>query len=369
MKPEIHLFIIWQNARNKEKEIIQDIENSFKVLKRIEITWSKRNFSKNISRFYGKNLPKWCHKERECGRRSFVLLIIEDENPKYEYRSTTHGKDIVNVNIFDKKSLYRKWTGGGSKVHATNSTVESDHDLTLLLGVSIYDVRDRLIDLPDHYEGDLAGANGWESLSQMFYVLNHTMNYVVIRNYSYLPDSFKTDEHGDIDLLTDDYKNMQYTLNAKPVYVQKYRVHHAVKIGGKEVRFDFRHIGDGYYDKKWQQHILEHRVLNSHNIYIPEAEDYTYSLTYHALIHKRVMASDYKEKIASLFGTPEDALQELNAFMEKRGYKYTDPSDLSVVFNAYKVNAARSTRRKIKDAYGATKRSLKRMVVRKKNES
>ena len=35
----------------------------------------------------------------------------------------------MNSILFDKKQLYRKWTGGGHKVHTSNSEEESFHDI------------------------------------------------------------------------------------------------------------------------------------------------------------------------------------------------------------------------------------------------
>ena len=137
MKKELHLMIIWKNALSKKEEILKDLENNFKIRNKYYINWSKKNYSKNLSRFYGTALPDGCDKETHCGRGKFLLLILEDENPKYEERLTSHGNEVVNVNMFDKKTEYRKLTGGGHKIHATNNEDETNHDLTLLLGKNI----------------------------------------------------------------------------------------------------------------------------------------------------------------------------------------------------------------------------------------
>ena len=61
MKEELHLFIIWENGRDKQEEIINDIKNNFKIIKVYEVQWNKDIFSKNLSRFYGTNLPSRLH--------------------------------------------------------------------------------------------------------------------------------------------------------------------------------------------------------------------------------------------------------------------------------------------------------------------
>ena len=48
----------------------------------------------------------------------------------------------------------------------------------------------------------------WNSLQQFFDELNLQCNYVVLRNFDYLPEKYKCDLHGDIDLLTDDVNKM-----------------------------------------------------------------------------------------------------------------------------------------------------------------
>ena len=125
---ETHLFILWENAREKEKEILEDIKKNFEILGLYNIKWNKENFSNNLSRFYGTNLPENSGKEQHCGNGDFLLIVVGIDNPKYEERQTSKGLQIVNTNMFDKKTYYRKLTGGGHKVHATNSEVETNHD-------------------------------------------------------------------------------------------------------------------------------------------------------------------------------------------------------------------------------------------------
>jgi len=110
--PETHLFIIWENAQLKKEEILEDIRNSFKIIKIYKIKWSEEYFSDNLSRFYGTNLPNESDKEKHCGRGPFTLIVILDENPIYEERQTSKGIKIVNINTFDKKEYYRNLTGG-----------------------------------------------------------------------------------------------------------------------------------------------------------------------------------------------------------------------------------------------------------------
>ena len=133
---ELHLFIVWENATGKRQEILEDIALNFEVVNVYRITWTNKNFSTNMSRFYGKKLPRGSGKERHCGTGPFTLIVVRDYFPKYEDRVTSRGVESVNTRMFDAKDRYRSWTGGGHKIHATNSSLETSHDMALLLGVS-----------------------------------------------------------------------------------------------------------------------------------------------------------------------------------------------------------------------------------------
>lgn len=297
---EHHLFIIWEKARQYEKEILGDITKNFELISKTEVTWSPEKFSENLSRFYGANLPPGSGKEEHCGTGPFLVVIIKDHNPVYNDHETTSGLENVNSNVFLSKSRYREISLGGHKIHATNSTKEFDHDAALLFGDELdtyLTTRGRTITKRIHK--DLAGAHGWSSLEELFFVLNKATRYVVMRNFDPLPGKYYSNEHGDIDILTDDYVHFQYVSNATPVFPEEYRVHNRVSINGEEVLFDFRYVGDGYYDTAWQKNILASRLFIN-GIFIPNERNHFYSLLYHALIHKYEIADDYVEKINQL---------------------------------------------------------------------
>ena len=112
---ELHLFILWQKARILENDLIDKIARKFDILEIYDIKWSKKMFSKNLTRFYGTNLPKNSSKEKHVGNGNFLLLIVLDKTPKYEVRNTSKGKSVVNINTFDLKEQLRHMTGGGHK--------------------------------------------------------------------------------------------------------------------------------------------------------------------------------------------------------------------------------------------------------------
>lgn len=367
MDRNLFLFIIWNTAYYKKDEIISDIRESFIVHKIVEVEWSADKFSENLSRFYGKKLPKNSFKEKACGIGPFILVVVEDEKPEYKLRKTSRGEDeLVNTHAFDKKTLYRKWTQETkrthSRIHGTNTPEETEHDLTLLLGMSPEDFMRNPDVIPDRLKSDIIGSDGWKSLTELFYVLNHTCKYVVMRNYEGLPDKIEINEHTDIDVLTENYEDIVRICNAKKVFRKKYRVQCLCQIGDAKAQFDFRYVGDGYYSAEWERNILEERVLVN-GIYVPCREDFRYMLLYHALIQKRNVAEDYKGKLAALFGNSDWTIETLSSFLEEKKYDYVEPSDLSVYYKYHELKLKASCKRRVRMAVLNFLSAAKRMII------
>ncbi len=213
---EIHLFIIWKNALNKFDEIKEDIQKKFNIKDIIKVNWTEEKFSENMTRFYGQFLPKGSFKEEHVGIGEFLCIIVEDKSPQYSERNTSRGGEVVNVNMFDAKVLYRELTGGGHKIHATNNLEETKHNLYFLFKKD-YDFYKKI-----EFDGniktfskDLVGSNGWDNLDDFFYCINQFCNYIVMRNFECIPDEYTMEGHGDIDLLVEeaqliDVLNPQY---------------------------------------------------------------------------------------------------------------------------------------------------------------
>ena len=342
---EIHLFIIWSKAVYKKKDILSDISNKFSVLDIYNITWSENMFADNLSRFYGQNLPKNSHKEQHCGNGTFTCIIVKDEKPIYDSRETSKGIRVVNTNLFDSKKLYRSWTDGGHKIHATDNINETRLQLMLLVKRS-YDsyIESSSITLVEkEYNNDLIASNGWHSLIELFDVLNLTINYVILRNFESIEDEMNS-LHPDIDILTDDIYSTISILNAKKTSRKKYRVQYNVLIDNQNINFDLRFQGDNYYDLNWQKDILLTRIRESF-YYRPSAVNYYYSLLYHALLHKPKLGPDYARRLLEL---REDTsvnpisinsmkilslLNNLREFINTKKYQFTYPSDYSVYWN------------------------------------
>lgn len=379
MKSELNLFIIWEKAYDFKEKIISDIEEKFKILDIYEVMWDKQKFSENLTRFYGQKLPKNSFKERHCGNGPFTLIIVNDLNPIYKGRITSRGEEIVNINMFDAKQLYRNWTGGGHKIHSTNSESETNHDITLLLGINVKDYLAKHTGKWDNKVKPLieniVGCDGWKDINTVFYVLNSTHKYIVMRNYEYLIDKELDSEHEDIDLLVDNYDDIAYLLNGTKVFNKKYRVLNKVKVNGKDVIFDFRFIGDNYYDEKFERCLLETRELIGKGLYVPNKLNYFYSLLYHAIIHKTQMAKDYKLRLVEMakeldinsvnietIDNNDKLKNELDKFMNANRYEYTEPNDISVYYNSKLLNNNITNKRFINQSIINLKKRVKSII-------
>ncbi|MBO0591361.1 hypothetical protein I2486_08060 [Cellulophaga sp. E16_2] len=343
IKSEAHVFIVWSKGLEQRAKILTDIKSKFEIIKSINTTWSKNKFSENLSRFYGENLPKNSSKEKHCGTGTFLCIIVKDNNPQYELRETSKGIKPVNINMFDAKQCYRKWTGGGHKIHGSDNVSEAKSNIYLLFGTTYENVlTSKEVGVENSYANDLIGSQGWESLEEVFSAFNELANYVVLRNFTNIEDELKN-LHPDIDILTDNKRLLVDISNGKPTYKDPKRVQYLVIINKQKVFFDFRFIGDNYYDFKWEQKILGSR-RKLENMFIPDEENHFYSLMYHAFIHKEKVISDYVMKLIELskkngmnYSSTSflnyDVLKDLNAFMMINNYDYVEPRDLTVFYN------------------------------------
>lgn len=342
---ELYLFVVWNSALYKFDEIYADLGSSFTIVKVIDINWDKDNFSRNLARFYGEKLPSLSRKEMECGIGPFKAIIIADKTPNFETRKTSRGYEVVNSKVFDFKSKFRKITGGGHKIHATNDFSESVRDIYLLTHEP-YDLSLTSRTSDSKSVSNLIGSIQWSSFQELFSFMNQTLDYVVLRNFDLIEDGHFDPNHEDIDLLVRDKKQAEYLLNATKVHSWWFRVHYRVNVANRSVRFDIRYVGDGYYDKRWQERILATRKKFK-GYYIPSEDNYIFSLLYHALIHKRQMSLEYFEKLRSYGDTLNSMMDRLKSFMLENGYDFTEPKDFSVYFNTEFLTAKPSFWRSI----------------------
>jgi hypothetical protein len=338
------LFILWENCSLSRPEVKHVLEQRFGKVISHRIKWGDSNFAENLTRFYGENLPPNSGKETHIGKGAFDVFMFEDNNPKYQNRTTSRGPELVNVNLFDLKSDLRELDGGGHRVHATINLFEGEKDPWLLFGESAETLLKTDSNAHEELNRDLIGCKNWTSLREVLETLNRTCKYVVLRNFDSFPNDYNLKVHGDIDFLCSNLDAAINILNAKKIYREPHRVHFSISINNETVPIDIRTLDDDYYDPYWSRDILQSRVKRN-GFFIPSDEQHFYSLAYHALIHKREISQDYLEKftkLSSKCGLPDYKQQKLitllQSFMEKNDYLFVRPKDLSVYFAWNKIS-------------------------------
>lgn len=284
---KLYLFIIWEKSRNKTEEILDDLRKKFVIRDVYQVKWSKENFLNNLRRFYGKTLPDAQEKAKVCGTGPFLVIIISDLYPKFDYSENMFEEDLVNSNINESKIKYRKWIGGDFTVHSSISDSETSHNLTLLFGKNPYDFEK---DLPEEWNGaiknlelDLIGHDGWNDMKQLLYVMNSTVNYVILRNFEGMPTEF---DYHDVDILVNDEK-LPYIVDKDFSSLSDNARSIEFNVGEKAIIFNPNYFGDHYYDERWEKDILKRRTFHPNGFYTPCKMDYFYTLLYHVTFHRR----------------------------------------------------------------------------------
>ena len=374
MKNYLYLYIIWGKFYNNKNIVIKDLDENYTIREIYEIKWTDKFYLKNLSRFYGRILSKPKQKVEITGKGPFLLILITDPSPKLEKKALDDVNIVeFNSNVLDSKMKYRKLIGADSSIHCSISEKETNHDLALLLGKTSQDLEK---ELPKKWDGiikkienhTLAGDNGWENTKQFFDVLNATTNYVVLRNFEDLPDKIL---NPDIDILTDDVKDMSIILNEDESIIGK----SPIKIAGKKILIDFRTQQGHYYDEKWCKDILKRRIMTKNGFYTPSDEDYFYTLLYHATVRKKI-EQKYVEKLNELAVkldikiNLEDYNQSenfLKLYMKKRGYHRTT-IDRRILYKIIDTEVIRLVKVSVflTNRYGITF-FLKKMIIKLKN--
>jgi hypothetical protein len=256
----------------------------------------------------------------------------------------------VNAGLFDLKARLRSETGAGKAIHATQTEREARRDLFMLFGLTIDDY------LAGHaapwqgtieqHLGDVPGADGWPSLRPAFEALDELVRYAVLRNFEALPGSQVVGAHDDVDILVEDDREAIRVLNARPRFgwVPRWGGRFNVRVGGSQLIFDIRVVGDGYFDAGWQRQVLNRRVRTPGGVWALAEPDYFETLAYHALLHKPRLSDEYRSRLIEMAraqgraGWHEQALSgrsSAQALLRSitRDRAWIRPRDITVFYN------------------------------------
>lgn len=365
-EPEFHLFCIWKKGIPFSDNILSEIQKNLTVLSVKDISWSGQSSVKSLFRFYTN--PEWIifWKYLQCGGYPVRMIIVRDDAPEYQLRHTNSGDQTVNVKMFDAKMRLRKMLKNGHWIHATNSPVEFAFNYAMLTGKPANTCELKLqapwdnttitkeVTIP-------TGQRSWKDLRAIFDILLPMGQFIVLRNFENLPESCQLGPHSDIDILTTVPGEMIRLLDLKRASRLPFRAAWRAEVADSWVNIDIRTPGDGYYPVKMMELLLKNSVLHN-GIPVPSPEHYFYALIYHAAIHKYKMSEEYRQRLLAmaekmdLKPTPETDPRLflaglLSDWMQKHGFSFTEPRDLTVNFNTAYLPKQQSIsfRRRIKN--------------------
>jgi hypothetical protein len=97
---DLQMVALWSGARHREAEILDILRERFHVLAEIEVRWSPDRVVTNFERLYGQGLWGTSPKHLEVGADPFLLVVVEDPEPRYAYRQNVSGYvELTNVHV------------------------------------------------------------------------------------------------------------------------------------------------------------------------------------------------------------------------------------------------------------------------------
>ena len=222
MKKQLQCFILWENSRYIEQELIDEIRRNFTIIKIYEVDWGKY-FVKNLTRLYGKNVLRMHKKEKESGTGKFLFIPVFDEHPIIK-----NGK---SVNTGQTKHTLRQMTKerGRFLAHASDCEAEADMNMRFILGIGAKEFITQNQELVDNTNyipltGMLA-QNGWKSKKQLLDFIKTLPNVKII--------SEKT-----LQIQTDDKDLLLRLINGKKPLIRLNRRTYKVSIGKKSQKIE-----------------------------------------------------------------------------------------------------------------------------------
>lgn len=345
--------VLWKSARPFLDKIRELLASEFEILLESEIEWSAKHFHSNAQRLYEAPIYTGSKPNEiqsiysdKIGDSKFILFIIKDSQPHYTYAQSVSGMiEMSNLNIVKAKYKMRDWismaTGFKYGVHSTNNIHEFFFQVPLLLGIERFKLLLNSEKLTEPtIKKDLEGAEGWGNYSELFQILNLTSNYLVQRGFESLPNE---NPEKDIDFLTDNYQRLASAIGAKQQKNQLYKGE--VLIKNEKISLDLRYVGDKYYDVNWQKEMLQNKVLQN-DVFVPRADDYFFSLLFHAKVQKASVKEKYIGILENLSTSlsfdwykneylEDDSMigRILKGYYKSQGYSYENPIDKGVYKN------------------------------------
>jgi hypothetical protein len=342
---DLQLVLHWEVPAQVARRVEETVASQLPIVARYRIGWTAQHVERNLERLRGLGMAIALPRPGWPASLSLDVLVVEDPVRHYGYVCDPGGRvRLANLAVRRLADLLASAPEERLAASVTDSVTGFLGAATLLLGPELLD---RLLagttsQKRVQQEQDLAGAEGWSSLVDLFAVLRTACPYLLLRSRGSVVAA-RLDELGDIDLLCSDQSVVAAAANAVRTTAKPGSPGHYCQIAGRSLRFDLHAVGDGYYDPRWQAGMLERAQLDADGIVVPRMDDHFFSLLYHVKIHKSAVADHHAatlRELAPQIGLTdlahdqvrEDAAvaQLLGGFLATTGYTVAEPTDRAV---------------------------------------
>ena len=324
LKNDFHLITL--PLEKKNNFMIE--QKKWNVIKTFTLNWENKEY---FNRVFEKNFSN-----------KLILFLVIDPTPKYESTNYHYSEIFINKK---SKELKENISNKFENFHITRNPKEFFEKFLLIFGFNSL----KFLDEDQKKAVKLKPLNtplgtfGWKSFNEFIFFANISCDWIILRNFEFLPlNFFKNDK--DIDILCRNKENFILKLNLKKRSwgISSYQTN----IADNTIPVDLRFIGDGYYDKLWQNNILKNKIYQNQLVPRPCNLDYFYSLIYHCKLQKRQVKDIYSDRldklkrkliienlIKSFIFNDSITSQLLSKFLNKNKYSITQPIDINVKIN------------------------------------
>ena len=293
-------FVIWQSGERNARFVLDQLMSQYVVLHAQTVHWDHASICTRLNHLYPhRNFDLKDRKVLEVGANNqgvrLHVIILRDDAPDFF--------DGVNLNFKKFKDVLRvKYKN--NFLHCSDNYAEAKLNIKSLINqdIDIYANNKPKYIVLDQSNKKILSSTAKEmfvSIEEAFEELNQEgIQWLLMRNWESLEQELISQDHGDVDLLVDRFFLTIKALRAKCINFADGRVQYTVRINNKNIPFDIRYVGDDYYDRFWQEDMLDKRVEFG-KFYVMDKNNYFYSLLYHGLIHKPFLSEEYRAKLES----------------------------------------------------------------------
>lgn len=109
MDKELHFFWLWPTARYADKMVLKRVSSQFRIVAIVDVAWPPDASAQSFNRIYARNLWNPWSREMSAGSGTSLMVIVEDDNPRYRLQVSAFGAlAVANENMISVKQALRE---------------------------------------------------------------------------------------------------------------------------------------------------------------------------------------------------------------------------------------------------------------------